>query len=90
MITCPCCKHTFERKAPAAAMTPKQKELLDFIKLYGTEQGGISPSYDEMKDFMGLASKSGIHRIVAALEERGLIRRLENRARSIVIIGEAA
>ena len=86
MITCPCCKHTFERKAPAAAMTPKQKELLDFIKLYGTEQGGISPSYDEMKDYLGIASKSGIHRMVCELEERGLIRRLENRARSIVVV----
>ena len=73
--------------APRAALTPRQKELLDFIRRYTEEQGGISPSYEEMATYVGLQSKSGIHRVVIALEERGFIRRLENRARSIVVVG---
>lgn len=80
-----------ERRArKALALTPKQAELLSFIRLYRTEQGGISPSYDEMREFLGLNSKSGIHRLVVALEERGHIRRLENHSRSIVVVTEAA
>lgn len=73
--------------APRAALTPRQKELLDFIRRYTDEQGGISPSYEEMATYVGLQSKSGIHRLVLSLEERGFIRRLENRARSIVVVG---
>jgi SOS-response transcriptional repressor LexA len=64
-------------------LTRAQKELLDYIKDYFTENG-IAPSFEEMKDACGLKSKSGIHRLVIALEERGKIIRLPNRARSIV------
>lgn len=66
-------------------LTRKQRELLMFIheKL---EETGIPPSFDEMKDALELASKSGIHRLITALEERGFIRRLPNRARAMEII----
>lgn len=74
-----------EARHKKLALTPKQKELLSFIRLYCTDQGGVSPSYDEMKDFVGLNSKSGIHRMITALEERGHIRRLPGHARSIVV-----
>lgn len=76
-------------KPTKLSVTPRQKEVLDFIAMYCDEQGGISPSFDEIKDYVGLRSKSGVHRIVMALEERGLIRRLENRARSIILTDEA-
>lgn len=67
------------------AMTARQRELLDFIVRFSWDHGGVAPSYQEMCDFMGLASKSGIHRLILALEERGHIRRLPNRARAIVV-----
>lgn len=63
-------------------MTPKQKELLDFIKSY-SGRNGYCPSYDDMMKALGLRSKSGIHRMVYALKERGYVRLLPNRARSI-------
>ena len=66
-------------------LTKKQKELLDYITLIN-KKFGISPSYDEMKDKLKLKSKSGIHRIISALEERGFIRKLANKARAIEII----
>jgi len=66
-------------------LTKKQHQLLMFIKSR-LDQGGISPSYEEMKDALGLHSKSGIHRLVKALEERGFIRRLPNRARALEIV----
>ncbi len=66
-------------------LTKKQKELLDYINLVH-KKFGISPSYDEMKDKLKLKSKSGIHRIISALEERGFIRKLANKARAIEII----
>ena len=66
-------------------LTKKQKELLDYITLVN-KKFGISPSYDEMKDKLKLKSKSGIHRIISALEERGFIRKLANKARAIEII----
>ncbi len=66
-------------------LTKKQYELLAFIdeRLRGT---GVSPSYDEMKDALGLRSKSGIHRLVTGLEERGFIRRLAHRARALEVL----
>lgn len=64
--------------------TRQQKHLYDFIVSY-TREKGYSPSFDEMNDAMGLRSKSGVHRMVVALEERGKIARLRGRARSIVI-----
>src|ERR1700704_4290321 len=63
-------------------LTRKQFELLRFIHERLTETG-IPPSFDEMKDALDLRSKSGIHRLITALEERGFIRRLPNRARAI-------
>ncbi|MGC6536534.1 MAG: LexA family protein, partial [Candidatus Puniceispirillaceae bacterium] len=60
-------------------LTAKQRDLLNFIKSYQEAQDH-APSFDEMKDAVGLKSKSGIHRLVKALEERGYIRRLANRA----------
>ncbi len=66
-------------------LTRKQLELLDFIqKRMATD--GVPPSFDEMKDALDLRSKSGIHRLITALEERGFIRRLAHRARAIEII----
>lgn len=66
-------------------LTKKQYELLLFIDRRLKEQG-ISPSFDEMKDALGLRSKSGIHRLMTGLEERGFIRRLPHRARALEII----
>lgn len=66
-------------------LTKKQKELLDFLTAHA-EKSDVSPSFDEMRDALGLASKSGIHRLVSGLEERGCIRRLANRARAIEIL----
>jgi repressor LexA len=66
-------------------LTRKQFELLVFIHERQGD-GGVSPSFDEMKDALGLKSKSGIHRLISALEERGFIRRLPHRARAIEIL----
>ncbi len=66
-------------------LTRKQHELLLFI--HGRlKETGIPPSFDEMKDALDLASKSGIHRLITALEERGFIRRLPNRARALEVL----
>jgi repressor LexA len=66
-------------------LTRKQLELLTFIKTR-TEADGVPPSFDEMKEALDLRSKSGIHRLITALEERGFIRRLAHRARALEII----
>ena len=66
-------------------LTRKQHELLMFIH-ERLKEAGIPPSFDEMKDALDLASKSGIHRLITALEERGFIRRLPNRARALEVI----
>ncbi len=66
-------------------LTRKQHELLLFIH-ERMKESGIPPSFDEMKDALDLASKSGIHRLITALEERGFIRRLPNRARALEVI----
>ena len=63
----------------------KQLELLDFINKRMTRDG-VPPSFDEMKDALDLRSKSGIHRLITALEERGFIRRLPHRARALEIV----
>lgn len=70
-------------------MTRKMRELLDFI-VNSTATSGIPPSFDEMKDAVGLKSKSNIHRLLQALEERGYIKRIPNRARAIEVRGLAA
>ena len=66
-------------------LTNKQKELLLFIHSR-MQESGVPPSFDEMKDALDLKSKSGIHRLITALEERGFIRRLPNRARALEVI----
>ncbi len=66
-------------------LTRKQLELLMFIN-ERLKESGIPPSFDEMKDALDLRSKSGIHRLITALEERGFIRRLPNRARALEVI----
>ncbi len=66
-------------------LTKKQLELLDFINKR-MQRDGVPPSFDEMKEALDLRSKSGIHRLITALEERGFIRRLAHRARAIEIV----
>ena len=66
-------------------LTNKQYELLMFISERLKEKG-VAPSFDEMKEALDLRSKSGIHRLITALEERGFIRRLAHRARALEII----
>jgi repressor LexA len=66
-------------------LTRKQLELLRFIH-ERLKEAGVPPSFDEMKDALDLRSKSGIHRLITALEERGFIKRLPNRARALEII----
>ena len=66
-------------------LTAKQRELLLFINQRLTATG-VSPSFDEMKDALHLKSKSGIHRLVSGLEERGFIRRLPHRARALEVV----
>ena len=66
-------------------LTRKQLELLDFIKTR-MDADGVPPSFDEMKEALDLRSKSGIHRLITALEERGFIRRLAHRARALEIV----
>ncbi len=66
-------------------LTRKQHELLMFI-YERIRESGVSPSFDEMKDALGLKSKSGIHRLITALEERGFIKRLAHRARALEIL----
>lgn len=66
-------------------LTAKQSQLLEFI--HGRlRESGVSPSFDEMKDALGLKSKSGVHRLINALEERGFIKRLANRARALEVL----
>src|SRR4030095_1981152 len=66
-------------------LTRKQHELLMFIH-ERIKETGVSPSFDEMKEALDLASKSGIHRLITALEERGFLRRLPHRARALEVI----
>lgn len=66
-------------------LTRKQHELLRFIQVR-LEESGISPSFEEMKEALDLKSKSGVHRLISALEERGFIRRLPNRARALEVL----
>jgi repressor LexA len=66
-------------------LTRKQHELIRFIQAR-LEETGVSPSFEEMKDALDLKSKSGVHRLISALEERGFIRRLPNRARALEIL----
>ena len=66
-------------------LTRKQHELIRFIQVK-LEETGVSPSFEEMKEALDLKSKSGVHRLISALEERGFIRRLPNRARALEVL----
>ena len=66
-------------------LTHQQEKLLQFINNFQLKSN-VTPSFDEMKDGLGLRSKSGIHRILSALEERGYIKKLNNRARAIEVL----
>lgn len=66
-------------------LTRKQYELLVYVKRH-LDTHGVSPSFDEMKDALALRSKSGIHRLITGLEERGFIRRLPHRARALEVV----
>ncbi len=66
-------------------LTAQQNKLLQFIE-QRLEETGVSPSFEEMKKALGLASKSGVHRLVKALEERGFLRRLPHRARAVEVL----
>jgi repressor LexA len=66
-------------------LTRKQNELLLYINRHLTEKG-VAPSFDEMKEALGLKSKSGIHRLITGLEERGFIRRLPHKARALEVL----
>lgn len=68
-------------------LTKKQLQLFDFIKDY-VAKNGVAPSFDEMKDYLGLKSKSSIHRLISALEDRQVVRRLHNQARAIELPGQ--
>lgn len=67
-------------------MTRQQKKVLDFLREYIIQSGGVSPSFQEIMDGVGLSSKSHVHRIVHALEERGQIGFMPNRRRAIYLL----
>ena len=66
-------------------LTSKQFKLLNYISSY-LQETGMSPSFDEMKEALDLKSKSGIHRLITSLEERGFLRRLTHRARALEVL----
>ena len=66
-------------------LTAKQAKLLDFLTS-SLKNNRVSPSFDEMRQYLGLSSKSGVHRLISSLEERGFIKRLHNKARAIKIL----
>ena len=66
-------------------LTKKQKTLLDYLNSY-IKKNGISPSFEEMKNAVNLKSKSGIHRLVVSLEQRGFVKRLKHKARAMEIV----
>lgn len=72
------------------SLTPQQAVLLDFIQRYQADHNGVSPVFVEMQAALGHASKSGVHRLLEGLEERGAIRRLKQRARAIEIVDDRA
>jgi repressor LexA len=75
----------FSVEGECRMLTRKQHELIRFIQTR-LEESGVSPSFEEMKEALDLKSKSGVHRLISALEERGFIRRLPNRARALEVL----
>lgn len=70
------------------SLTPRQLELLQYIQAYQVANAGVAPSFDECRHSIGLASKSGIYRLMRGLEDRGHIRRMSRRSRAIEIVTE--
>ena len=68
------------------SVTPKQHKLLEFIDAYCKAHHGVAPSFDQMQEALSLKSKSGVHGLVTALEERGAIRRIPYRCRTITVV----
>lgn len=64
-------------------MTPREKDLLDFIKKFTADEEGVMPSYEEMANGIGLRARSGIHRLLRGLQDKGHITKLPHRARAI-------
>ncbi len=85
MHRCPCCQHEFSDPPSPAGLTRVQARTLRVIETL-IAQHGLSPSFDEIRSALGLASKSGVHRVVVALRERGLITFHPARARSIAVV----
>jgi repressor LexA len=88
MSACPYCGCEIPRaraRSATCGLTHKQRQLLEYLREYDSIAKAC-PSFEEMKDALGLQSKSGIHRLIMALEERGFIRRLPNRARAIEVL----
>ncbi len=69
-------------------LTKRQQDLLEYLRTYARDNGGRSPSYDEMKAALNLASKSGVAGLVEALQDKGFIRKMYCRARAIELLGE--
>lgn len=82
-MICPHCGNTIGPVRPG--LTPRQGECLDFIRDY-TEKHGGSPSYNEIGQAIGIASKSVVHRLIIALDDRGAIVRLPYRGRSLRVV----
>jgi len=87
-VTCPHCGALIGRRL-AGNLTARQKQALDFIRGY-VAMRGVTPSYTEIRHAIGLASNSGVHRIITGLEERGHIQRSPFRARGISLVIEGA
>lgn len=81
------CPHCRQEIVPTFGLTPKQKLLLDLIRAH-FDVSDFAPTYEEMKEVLGVSNRSHIARLIKALEERGYITRLPNRARSIRLVGE--
>ena len=78
------------RRIDISGLTTRQGECLRFIASHQEQHGGVTPSYREVADFLGLASVSGVVRLIDGLEDRGRIKRLPNRSRAITIIATPA
>lgn len=70
-------------------LTPQQSRLLTYLRSYLDSSGGVAPCFSEMMAHMGATSKSAIHRLLSALEERGHIRRIPARARAIELVDQS-
>ena len=80
------CRPSARCPASTFGLTPKQIDLYRYLLEYSAAKPGQSPSYDEMADHLGLSSKSGVCRLIDCLEERGFLRRLRGRARSLELL----